>query len=95
MLCSYVSDVIINIIQNHCFQVVHTHQKLFVITIPSMFASLVLLHSDQGAQSIPVDQLLKETAKLAEAVIFRGHTVDLHLLDNKGATGTITTPTGI
>eukprot|EP00729_Bicosta_minor_P013088 gene13088-15195_t len=65
------------------YEVVHTHQKLFVITVPSMFASLVLLHSDQGAQSIPVDQLLKETAKLAEAVIFRGHTVDLHLLDNK------------
>lgn len=67
------------------YEVVHAQQNLFVITVPSIFASLVLLHSDQGATSIPVDQLVRETAAIAEAVIARGHTVDMHLLDNTHA----------
>lgn len=72
-------------IEDLAYEVVHTHQKLFVVTVPSIFASLVMMHSSQGATTIPTSQLLQETEAIAKATIMRGHTVDMHLLDNKDA----------
>jgi hypothetical protein len=64
------------------YEVVHEHQRMFVITIPTIFASLCLHYAENGTEELPTAAFLADAEALVGECTIRGHSVDAHLLDN-------------